>query len=74
MTRLPFVLIGIDYWKPLIEWIYTRALEEKFIGQYESAELGADKVSTQETGDPIIDELPAHSLPMDLQDWKKIWR
>lgn len=32
MSRLPIVLIGVDYWQPLVEWVYSRALEQKFIG------------------------------------------
>lgn len=31
MKKLPIVLIDIDYWKPLIDWIDTRALKQGLI-------------------------------------------
>lgn len=32
MERLPIILIDTHYWQPFIEWINTRALEQKLIG------------------------------------------
>ena len=33
MPHYPIILMGSDYWKPLLEWIQTRALAEGFIEQ-----------------------------------------
>lgn len=33
MKKLPIVLIDTDYWKPLVEWIHTRALKQGLITQ-----------------------------------------
>ena len=32
MARLPIVLIDTNYWQPFIDWIHSRALEQKLIG------------------------------------------
>ena len=33
MARLPIVLMDTHYWQPLIDWIYSSALEQKLISQ-----------------------------------------
>jgi uncharacterized protein (TIGR00730 family) len=32
LLHFPIVLVGVDYWKGMIEWLKDFMLEEKFIG------------------------------------------
>lgn len=35
VPKLPVILIGTEYWKPMIEWFHTRALVHGFVNQYQ---------------------------------------
>ncbi|MBS1988371.1 TIGR00730 family Rossman fold protein [Candidatus Dependentiae bacterium] len=39
MKKLPIVLVDIDYWKPLVDWIDTRALKQGLITKEDVAIL-----------------------------------
>lgn len=39
MKRLPIVLVDVEYWQPLVEWINTRALEKGLISKEDTTIL-----------------------------------
>ena len=35
VPKLPVILIGVDYWKPLIDWLQARAYAQGFVSAYQ---------------------------------------
>ena len=35
VPKLPVILIGTNYWQPIIDWLHTRAFKHGFVKQYQ---------------------------------------